>query len=616
ENEHYNIDEKMRAATLTEEGIQKMEEMLGVENIYTERGMREVHHIEQALKAKVLFKKDKDYVVREGEIIIVDEFTGRLMFGRRYSDGLHQAIEAKENVEVKQESITMATVTFQNYFRMYKKLAGMTGTAATEGEEFSKIYNLDVIIIPTNKPVIRKDKNDVILKTEKEKYNAIVEEIKLRNELGQPVLVGTISIENNEHLSNLLQREGVEHQVLNAKHHEKESEIIAQAGRKGAVTIATNMAGRGVDIVLGGNPSAQAEQKEVKEIGGLMVLGTERHESRRIDNQLRGRAGRQGDPGSSQFFVSMEDDLMRIFGGEKMKSLMTTLGVPDGMPIENKMISRQIENAQRKVEGNNFDIRKHLVEYDDVINLQRETIYRKRNNILESRIKNLELRENILEHIKQEISGVVKFHTQSEDESSWNLEEIYEVMGTIFPAPLEVRIKIEEIKEQKTLEHLNTRTQDKIIEYLYGLSVEQYEKLEERINSDENLKAQLKSDEQTPMNVIEKMILLRSIDTLWVEHIDAIDSMRQGIGLRGYGQKDPLVEYKKEAHKMFQELLANIRKQVVYSIFKVSLSPPVYQSPINTTANKLPEFQKQEKVGRNDQCPCGSGKKYKKCCGK
>jgi len=382
ENEHYNIDEKMRSATLTEEGIKKMEEMLGVENIYTDRGMREVHHIEQALKAKVLFKKDKDYVVKDGEIIIVDEFTGRLMFGRRYSDGLHQAIEAKESVEVKQESITMATITFQNYFRMYKKLAGMTGTAVTEAEEFSKIYNLDVIIIPTNKPIIRDDKTDVILKTEKEKYQAIVQEIKKRNEKGQPILVGTISIENNEHLSGLLKREGVEHKVLNAKYHEQEAEIIAQAGRKNAVTIATNIAGRGVDIVLGGNPCEKKEQDEVKKLGGLMVLGTERHESRRIDNQLRGRSGRQGDPGLSQFFVSMEDDLMRIFGGEKMKSLMTTLGVPDGMPIENKMISRQIENAQKKVEGNNFDIRKHLVEYDDVINKHREVIYKKRNKIL------------------------------------------------------------------------------------------------------------------------------------------------------------------------------------------------------------------------------------------
>ena len=375
------IDEKDKAVNLTEEGLNKIEKIFGF-NIFDERGLLYVHHLETALKANYLFLKDRDYLVKDGKIIIVDEFTGRLLPGRRYSGGLHQALEAKERVQIERESRTVATITLQNYFRMYKKLAGMTGTAVTEAEEFSKIYNLDVIIIPTNKPIIRDDKTDVILKTEKEKYQAIVQEIKKRNEKGQPILVGTISIENNEHLSGLLKREGVEHKVLNAKYHEQEAEIIAQAGRKNAVTIATNIAGRGVDIVLGGNPCEKKEQDEVKKLGGLMVLGTERHESRRIDNQLRGRSGRQGDPGLSQFFVSMEDDLMRIFGGEKMKSLMTTLGVPDGMPIENKMISRQIENAQKKVEGNNFDIRKHLVEYDDVINKHREVIYKKRNKIL------------------------------------------------------------------------------------------------------------------------------------------------------------------------------------------------------------------------------------------
>ncbi len=695
EGEDYNVDEKMKAVTLTEEGIRKLEKMMGIGNIYTDRGIREVHHIEQALKANCpkLFKKDINYVVKDGEVIIVDEFTGRLMFGRRYSDGLHQAIEAKEGVEIKQESITMATITFQNYFRMYRKLAGMTGTAATEAEEFSKIYNLDVIVIPTNKPMIRQDKPDVIFKTQKEKYKAIVEEIKSRHELGQPVLVGTISIENNEHLSHMLSREGVEHKVLNAKHHEKEGEIIAQAGRKGAVTIATNMAGRGVDIVLGGNPPDPNEQKEVLALGGLHVIGTERHESRRIDNQLRGRAGRQGDPGSSQFFVSMEDDLMRIFGGERMKSIMQTLGVPDGMPIENKMISRSIEKAQRKVEGHNFDIRKHLVEYDDVINKHREVIYKKRNEILGlgnkeqgTRDKEQETREMgegarnkdlILEYIKDEIENVVNFHTQTEDENSWNLEEIYETMDTIFPVPLEVRIKLEEIKETANKKQLTINknkgqsTREQLIDYLYDLAVKEYNKLEERINNDENLKNQIQ-DNQEPMRVIEKMILLRSIDMLWVEHIDAMDHMRQGIGLRGYGQKDPLVEYKKEAHRMFQKLLANIRKQVVYSIFKVGLVPvpPVEQqkglemkgaaktsdevkkletrpdikpgSPLRFENQKLGEGktsfsgpagvgavsstssikpapverqEKKKKIGRNDPCPCGSGKKYKKCCG-
>ena len=641
EGNDYNIDEKMRAASLTEEGITKLEKQLGVENIYTDRGMRDVHHIEQALKANALFKREKDYVIKDGEIVIVDEFTGRLMFGRRYSDGLHQAIEAKEDVEVKQESITMATVTFQNYFRMYKKLAGMTGTAATEGEEFAKIYGLEVIVVPTNREIIREDKTDVILKSEAEKYNAIVEEIKLRNELGQPVLVGTISIQHNEYLSELLKREGVGHKVLNAKYHEKEGEIIAQAGKKGSVTIATNMAGRGVDIVLGGTSCTKEEQEEIKKIGGLVVIGTERHESRRIDNQLRGRAGRQGDPGSSQFFVSMEDDLMRIFGGEKMKNLMNTIGVPEGMPIENKLISNQIEKAQTRVEGRNFDIRKHLVEYDDVINTHRETIYKKRNEILgidkdKKEVDQSRLKEIALEYIKNEIDSVVKFHTQIEDENQWNLDEIYEVMDTIFPIPLEVRINIEDIKDKK-IEEQDNSARGKISNYLYALSVEKYSELEEKINSDENIKKQM-VDVKEPLRMIERTLLLRSIDMLWVEHIDAMDHMRQGIGLRGYGQKDPLVEYKKEAHRMFQELLANIRKQVVYSIYKVGLVPTddksrqqaqnsqmSFSGPAKTgdTSSTLQGSQsapikkkKEQKVGRNEPCPCGSNKKYKKCCGK
>jgi len=673
ENDDYNIDEKMKAATLTEEGIKKMENWLNVENIYTERGIREVHHIEQALKAQVLFKKDKDYVVKDGEVIIVDEFTGRLMPGRRYSEGLHQAIEAKENVEVKQESITMATITFQNYFRMYQKLSGMTGTAATEAEELSKIYSLDVIVVPTNKPMIRQDKTDVILKTQQEKYQAIVNEIKTRNKLGQPVLVGTISIENNEYLSGMLSREGVEHKLLNAKHHEEEGEIIAQAGRKGAVTIATNMAGRGVDIVLGGNPVDKNEQQEVLKLGGLHVLGTERHESRRIDNQLRGRAGRQGDPGSTHFFVSMEDDLMRIFGGERMKTIMQSLGVPDGMPIENKIISSSIEKAQQKVEGHNFDIRKHLVDYDDVINKHREVIYKKRNEILNlpaetQKVEGLMMSKNIIfKYIREEISNVVKFHTKSPSESEWNLEEIYETMNSIFPVPLEVRVNIEEIKD-KTQDTINNKqgieniknstpktstckqitaksskefnaekyeikSDDKsvsgrLINYLFNLSVQEYTNLETRINNDENLKNQIK-DKQDPMRIIEKMILLRGIDMLWVEHIDAMDHMRTGIGLQGYGQKDPLVEYKKEAYRMFDELLANIRKQVVYTIYKVGVAPPKPQekrdvsfsgpsksgATSSTISKKSGKIKKDgKKVGRNDPCPCGSGKKYKKCC--
>jgi preprotein translocase subunit SecA len=616
EGEDYNIDEKMKASTLTEEGIKKMEKMLGVENIYTDRGMREVHHIENALKARVLFKIDRDYVVKNNEVIIVDEFTGRLMMGRRYSDGLHQAIEAKEGVKVQQESVTMATITFQNYFRMYKKLSGMTGTAVTEAEEFSKIYNLDAIVVPTNKPMVRDDSGDIILKTEKEKYRAIAEEIKIRHKQGHPVLVGTISIENNEHLSELLSREGIEHKILNAKQHEKEAEIIAQAGKKGAVTIATNMAGRGVDIILGGNPSTKKEQDEVKELGGLLVIGTERHESRRIDNQLRGRAGRQGDPGSTQFFVSMEDDLMRIFGGERMKNLMNSLGLPEGMPIKNRMISNSIEKAQQKVEGHNFDIRKHLVEYDDVINKHREIIYKKRNEILKSE-KKVETKTTILNYIHEEIEIVVKFHTQSENENEWNLDEIYEVIDTIVSMPLEVRLKLEDIRDKK----LETRDNDEVVDnsprvklilYLYSLAEKQYELLEDKINSDENLKKQFNGVE--PMSVIEKSILLRAIDTLWVEHIDQMDHMRHGIGLVGYGQKDPLVEYKREAYRMFNELLTNIRKQVVYSIFKISITNN--QQQINNNHFAPVKNSSNDKVGRNDDCPCGSGKKFKKCCGK
>jgi len=618
ENDDYNIDEKMKAATLTEEGIAKMEKFLGVENIYTEMGVREVHHIEQALRARVLFKKDRDYVVQNGEIIIVDEFTGRLMFGRRYSEGLHQAIEAKEGVQVKQESITMATITFQNYFRMYEKLSGMTGTAATEGEEFAKIYNLDVVIIPTNKPMIRIDKPDAIFKNIQGKYKTLVQEIKNRHEKGQPVLVGTISIENNEYLSELLRREGIPHQILNAKNHEKEAEIIAQAGRIGAVTIATNMAGRGVDIILGGNPPDAEEQNKIKELGGLCVLGTERHEARRIDNQLRGRAGRQGDSGESHFFVSMEDDLMRIFGGERMKSLMQTLGMPDETAIENKMISNSIEKAQIKVEGHNFDIRKHLVEYDDVINKHREVIYRKRNEILEIRDKNYELREMILNDIKQEIESVVNFHTSAAEGESWNIKEIYEVMNTIFPLSDQEKLEIEKLRN-KEIKGIDDK--EKLSNYLLDLAEQKYAEMENKMNADENLKKQV-GENTEPMRLIERAVLLRAIDLLWIEHIDAMDHMRTGIGLVGYGQKDPLVEYKNKARQMFQELLDNIRKQVVSTIFKVSISPAVQQRQVISENNVTPVFRSDnKKVGRNEPCPCGkinpvTGKpmKYKKCC--
>ncbi|MEI6597202.1 MAG: preprotein translocase subunit SecA, partial [bacterium] len=648
ENEDYNVDEKMRAATLSEAGIARMEKLLGVENIYVAGGMSDVHHIEQALKARVLFKRDRDYVVKDNEVLIVDEFTGRLMHGRRYSEGLHQAIEAKEKVEIQRESQTMATVTFQNYFRMYAKLSGMTGTAVTEAEEFSKIYNLETVVVPTNRPMVRIDLNDLIYASEIGKFKAVVEEVKRRHAAGQPVLVGTISIEKNEVLGEMLEREGVIPQILNAKHHEKEAQIIARAGEFGAVTIATNMAGRGVDIILGGNPVNLEEQKKVIEAGGLHIIGTERHESRRIDNQLRGRAGRQGDSGSSQFYVSMEDDLMRIFGGDKMKNLMKTLKVPEDMPIENSLVSRSIESAQRKVEGNNFDIRKHLVEYDDVINKHRETIYRKRKEILElgevsdvvvsaSETTPRSLSSIILEMIENEIEQAVIFHTAADSARDWNVQEIYQVISTIF----NVEPKLKEdlallIKDGDKLDKVKVRT--KIIEHLINLAKNNYEKI-----------TKLAGEAGVNWQQVEKSVLIRSIDMLWIEHLEAMDHMRHGIGLRGYGQRDPLIEYKKEAYILYNELNNLIQKQVAYSIFKVAdlgnfvaptlkMRPQNYIAPAKTMDKNTGSFSafKQagsdknknavvdmvhekvkdaegEKVGRNDLCPCGSGKKFKKC---
>ncbi len=668
EGEDYNIDEKMRAATLTEAGIKKMEEWLGVDNIYTQDKISEVHHMEQALRAYTLFHRDKDYVVKDGQVIIIDEFTGRLMPGRRYSEGLHQAIEAKEGVKIKQESVTMATITFQNYFRMYDKLAGMTGTAATEAEEFSKIYDLDVIVIPTNKPVIRKDRADLIYKNEQAKFKAVIEDVKQRQAKGQPVLIGTISIEKNELFSYLLNQAGVEHNVLNAKNHAKEAQIIAEAGKKGKVTLATNMAGRGVDIKLGGEGASREEYEEIKKLGGLYVIGTERHESRRIDNQLRGRAGRQGDPGESRFYVSLDDDLMRIFGSDRVRKIMQTLGMPDDMPIEHKMISKALESAQKKVEGYNFDIRKHLLEYDDVINKHREVIYKKREMILElyealkdgqAKVEKTadrpysSLREMIMEMVEKEIAQVVSFHTQDHNEENWNMEEIYEVVGTIFPLDSEARIKMEDIQQQGKDKQAEAMARDKIIAYLVKLAEKAYDDLEaalKKIDIGES------SDAPAPILQVEKMILLRAIDMLWVEHIDAMDHLRTGIGLRGYGQKDPLVEYKREAYKMFIQLQNNIQKQVVYSIYKVGLVSPEAnklvvgeaqpvqdknlqfkkdsvnsyelkgegvnsnQTVVSTKPGETPEqaskqapLENKEKIGRNDPCPCGSGKKWKKC---
>jgi len=641
ENEDYNIDEKMRAATLTGAGITKMEKLLGVENIYTSGGITMVHHIEQALRAETLFKRDRDYVVRpastregeptrggEGEVIIVDEFTGRLMIGRRYSEGLHQAIEAKEGVRVREESKTLATVTFQNLFRLYKKLAGMTGTALTEAEEFSKIYSLEVISIPTNKPMIRKDLPDRIYRTEQGKFTAVVQEIKERHEKGQPVLVGTISIEKNEILSQMLEREGVPHQVLNAKHHEKEAEIIAQAGRQGAVTVATNMAGRGVDIILGGNPPSTEEAKKVRELGGLHILGTERHESRRIDNQLRGRTGRQGDPGSSQFYLSLGDDLMRIFAGDRLKGLMARLNMPEDMPIENRMVSRSLETAQHRVEGHNFDIRKHLLDYDDVLNKHREVIYKKRRDILAAE----DSKTKVLEMVEDEIEQVVLFHTASEQEGDWNLEEIYEVVGTIFPVAPEARIKMDDLRRWAGDKAHDAAVRTRIIEYLMELARGAYENLEKRISEQAE---KIKQDGEKIMRQIERAMMLRAIDSLWVDHLSAVDYLRTGIGLRGYGQHDPLVEYKKETYRMFQELMHFINREVVYNVYKVGLETKTAPSLMQRQGVKLsapakegdsrnqaadikakPRTAEGEKIGRNDPCPCGSGQKYKKCCGK
>ena len=658
----YNVDEKMRAATLTAEGIAKMEKWLGVDNIYTEGGVKMVHHIENALRAHALFTLDKDYVVKDGEVIIVDEFTGRMMPGRRYSEGMHQAIEAKEGVKIQRESMTLATITFQNYFRMYEKLSGMTGTAETEAEEFAKIYKLEVTVIPTNKPMIRDDKTDSIFRSEKGKYQAIVKEIKEKHENGQPVLVGTISIERNEMIGQMLEREGIPFQLLNAKQHESEGEVIAQAGRKGAVTIATNMAGRGVDIKLGGNPPEEKEQKEILDNGGLHIIGTERHESRRIDNQLRGRAGRQGEAGYSRFFISMEDDLMRIFAGERMKSLMDRINLPEDLPIENKMVSKAIESAQHKVEGHNFDIRKHLVEYDDVINKHREVVYNRRKEILklakelekdDSAESQARIKELVFEMIENEIEQVVSFHTAAEGAEKWDIEEIYEVVNSIFPVPTEVRKKLEDLEKVAENKKVEAETKTKIIEYLMELANKNYDEMEKRLVEQVSDKA--------AMRKIEKGMMLRAIDTLWVEHLDAMDHLRTGIGLQGYGQRDPLVQYKKEAFRMFNELINLIQKQVVYGIFKIGVSsdemvPGVMQqqnmqfrAPSKTAQDKgssfdrlqvpkgdgavtkemtkqteqkadpVPEKVKDEsgkKVGRNDPCPCGSGKKYKKCHGK
>ncbi|MBT7703608.1 preprotein translocase subunit SecA [Candidatus Peregrinibacteria bacterium] len=667
ENTHYNVDEKAKTAVLSEQGIKKMEEFLGVENIYTDAGFQEVHHIEQALRAKTAYQKDIDYVLNDKQVVIVDEFTGRLMPGRRFSHGLHQAIEAKEWVPIKRESKTMATITFQNFFRMYEKLAGMTGTAVTEAEEFGAIYNLETLVIPTHEPITRQDLPDVVYKTVQAKFMAIAKKTKELHEKGQPSLIGTISVEKSEMLSKLLSVQGIKHNVLNAKHHQREAEIVSQAGQKGAVTIATNMAGRGTDIKLG---------EGVIELGGLYVAGTERHESRRIDNQLRGRSGRQGDPGTTQFYLSMEDELMRLFGSDRIKATMERLGIPDDMPIENRMISRSVESAQKKVEGRNFDIRKHLVEYDNVMNTHREIMYKRRNNFL----TNENIHDEIKELINKEANDIVMFHAALETKEKWNYKEIAETLSNLCYS--DNKISEEELKKYKI--------SDEIVPVAQKFLRLEYTEKEATMPSPEL------------MRQVERAIAFRILDTLWMEHINEMTQLRERVALRSYGQRNPLIEYQNEGFELFGELNNMIQTQIVSTLFKVRVRQaekqaqlaPLLPMQMKTNASAIegslsksqlarviganpgsagtpvqagtfatagiqkisagstmnepqekptkvdpknvsvvsaddptpgfPERQPKEqpdpaayeKVGRNDPCPCGSEKKYKKCCGR
>jgi preprotein translocase subunit SecA len=586
----YTIDEKANSVMLTEAGVEKAERAFGIDNYADAEHLELQHYITQALKANYGMKIDKDYMVKDGQVIIVDEFTGRLMEGRRYSDGLHQAIEAKEGVKIERESKTLATITFQNYFRMYKKLSGMTGTALTEENEFREIYALDVIVVPTNKPVARLDKSDLIYKNTKGKYNAIIEDIIESNKKGQPVLVGTVSIEKSEYLSSLLKKRGVKHQVLNAKYHEQEAEIISHAGELGSVTIATNMAGRGTDIKLG---------EGVKEVGGLKIIGTERHESRRIDNQLRGRSGRQGDSGESAFYISLEDDLMRIFGSEKIQGIMERLGLEEDEAIDHKMVSKAIENAQKKVEGNNFDIRKNLIGYDDVMNMQREVIYKQRSEVLEGK----NLREQINQMVNELVSDAVKAHLDGVNE---NIEEeinklIKYLEDICLPHGI---VKVEDLAELSNDEMIN-----KLLDVLMKIY---------------NEKEQEFGEEQ--FREVERVILLRVVDQKWMDHIDNMDHLKQGIGLRAYKQLDPIQAYQMEGSAMFEEMINGIKIDTVKFLFHIQIQKPVERERVaeETTAShggddsdvKKKPVRNEAKVGRNDSCPCGSGKKYKNCCGR
>lgn len=588
----YTIDEKARSAVLTEAGVAKAEKKLQVTNLFDPKHIELLHHTNQALKAHTLFKRDVDYIVKNGEVIIVDEFTGRLMPGRRYSDGLHQALEAKENVKIENENQTLATITFQNYFRMYDKLSGMTGTADTEAAEFKKIYNLDVVVIPTNQPMIRVDFPDVIYKTKKEKYEAVLDEIVELHEKGQPVLVGTISIDISESLSEKLKKRGIKHSVLNAKHHSQEAEIVSLAGQKGSVTISTNMAGRGTDIVLG---------ESVIDLGGLHILGTSRHESRRIDNQLRGRSGRQGDPGSSRFYLSLEDDLLRIFGGERISSIMERLGMEDGEPIEHRLISKAIENAQGKVEGHNFDIRKQLIEYDDVMNQQREVIYRQRREALSGEDLKPEFID-IIEDLSEVIAG--RFVDSKLSPADWDYKSINDAIYDQFNFRIDF--------QQVDLEGL---TYEDLAKLISENAMRKYDEKETNIG-------------EGTFRQMERFFMLQTVDNLWKEHLLAMDHLKEGIGLRGYAQQNPLLVYKKEGFEMFNDMIARVKEETLKIMFRIQIVKEEKLDELRETKaenlvfshgqepqKKEPRKRESEKVGRNSPCPCGSGKKYKKCCG-
>ena len=590
---HYTIDEEAKSVMLTEEGIAHGEKLLNVDNLYDPANIETLHHLNQAMKAHKLFKQDVDYVVKNNEVIIVDEFTGRLMTGRRYSEGLHQALEAKENVKIENENQTLASVTFQNYFRMYKKLSGMTGTAETEASEFQKIYSLDVIVIPTNLPMVRKDMPDVIYKTKKEKFDAVIQDIIKLHKTGQPVLVGTIAIDVSEDLSRKLKKKGVKHSVLNAKHHKSEAEIVANAGQKGVVTISTNMAGRGTDIVLG---------EGVKEIGGLHILGTSRHESRRIDNQLRGRSGRQGDAGSSKFYLSLEDELLRIFGGDRIHSIMDRIGIGKGEPIEHKLISKAIENAQSKVEGQNFEIRKHLLDYDDVMNQQRDAIYSQRRKALHGE----SLKDSMLEMIEERTSNIVaEFEESKVPIKQWDIKGLSDSIANQFNFEVDFNLISEGKSEKEELIELVTSKAKEI--YLQKVSM-------------------IGEDEFRPF---ERFIMLQTVDSLWKDHLLSMDHLKEGIGLRSYGQQNPLIIYKREGFEMFEGLIFRIKEETLKILFRIQIQSNDSLAQINKPKQNALSFShsdgstlnqpiknKSEKIGRNDPCPCGSGKKYKKCCGK